>query len=179
MNRKKGNFWTVTTLVTASFAGICLMGCGGGPKYANVEPGVKNALAMDNLKSVSVSQDRNTGVITLTGTLPSEQKKLQAEDIAKGAAPKYTLADETTVVPTPSAVVTPNPADIAIQTQFNKEVKEHHFLDRPGDDIKATATNGDVVLTGKVRTDYDKRQAEKLAKGIPNVHQVKNDLTVG
>ena len=180
MDREMGNLCIVTTLVVAGLAGVCAMvGCNSGPKYANVKPRVQNALAMDNLNGISISQDRNKGVITLTGTLSSEQRKLQAEDIAKGAAPKYTVADETTVVPPPSAVVTPSPTDIAIQTQFNKVVKSHSFLDRPGDDIKATATKGDVVLTGKVKTDYDKRAAEKLAKEIPNVHQVKNDLTVG
>jgi osmotically-inducible protein OsmY len=179
-NRKSGNISSTTTLVTASMAGVCLLGgCSSGPKYPDVKSTVQTELSQDYLSGVSVSQNQNKGIITLTGTVPSQEKKLQAEAIAKGAAPKYTISDLTTVVPPPSVVVTPNPADVAIQKQFDKELKDHHFLDRPGDKITATAKDGVLILSGKVRTKYDKRQAEKLAKTLPNVHQVKNDLTVG
>jgi hyperosmotically inducible periplasmic protein len=178
----EGNRQFTSALLTTGMAAACLLaGCNSGPKYPNSKPNVTSSLAQDRLSNLTVSQDRDRGVITLTGTVPSEQKKLQAEDIAKAAAPKYKIADETTVVPHPSAVVTAKPSDtdVAIQDKFNQEVKQHHFLDRPGDNINVKSTNGDVVLSGKVRTQYDKREADKLAKLIPNVQEVENDLNVG
>lgn len=171
-----------SSLAISGLAGACLLaGCSSGPKYPNSRPNVISSLAQDHLRNLTVSQDRNHGVITLTGTVTSQQDKLQAEDIAKSEAPKYKIADETTVVPPPSAVVTAKPSwtDMQIQDNFNKEVKQHHFLDRPGDDISIHSTNGDVVLSGKVRTPYDKQEADKLAKSIVNLHNVKNDLAVG
>jgi len=179
--KNEGNRRFIPSLVITGLAGACLLaGCNSGPKYPNSKPQVTSSLAQDRLSNLTVLQDRNHGVITLTGTVPSQQKKLQAEDIAKSAAPKYKIADETTVVPPPSAVVAAKPSDtdVAIQQKFNQEVKQHHFLDRPGDDITAKSTNGDVVLSGKVRTHFDKREAEKLAKSIPNVQKVENGLIV-
>jgi hyperosmotically inducible periplasmic protein len=176
-----GNQRFISSFVITGLAAACLLaGCNTGPKYPNSKAEVTSSLTQDHLSNLTVSQDRNHGVITLTGTVPSQEKKLQAEDIAKAAAPKYKIADETTVVPPPSAVVTAKPSwkDVQIQDKFNQEVKQHHFLDRPGDNIIAKSANGDVVLSGKVRTQYDKREAAKLAKSIANVQNVKNDLTV-
>ena len=178
----EGNRRLLSALMITGFAGVCLLaGCNNGPKYPNSKPDVTSSLTQDKLSNLSVMQDRNHGVITLTGTVTSQQKKLQAEDIARSAAPKYKIADETTVVPPPSAIVSAQPteADMAIQDQFNKDVKDHHFLDRPGDNITAKAENGNLVLNGKVRTNYDKQQAEKLAKSIATVQKVENNLTVG
>ncbi len=82
------------------------------------------ALMLDNLSNVHISQDRNKGVITLTGTVPSQEKKLLAENAIKQAAPSYTIADEIAVTPPPSPVVTTqSDTDIAIQDRFNAEVK--------------------------------------------------------
>jgi hyperosmotically inducible periplasmic protein len=177
-SEKKGWNRYFSTLVITGLGGVLLLaGCSEGPKYPNSKPAVTSALAQDNLSNLVVSQDRQKGVITLTGTVPSQEKKFQAEDIVKNAAPKYTLADETTVVPPPSAVVpAQSDTDIAIQDQFNKDVKKHRYL--ADDDMTAKSTNGDVVLTGTVRTDFDKREAEKLAKAIPNVQKVENNLQV-
>jgi hyperosmotically inducible protein len=178
----EGNKKFISSLAITGLAAACLLaGCNNGPKYPDSKAQVTSSLAQDSLSNLTVSQDRKQGLITLTGTVPSEEKKLQAEDIAKSAAPKYKIADETTVVPPPSAVVTAKPSrkDVEIQDKFNQEVKQDHFLDRAGDSITATSTNGNLVLTGKVRTKYDKGEVEKLAKSIPNVNKVENNLTEG
>jgi len=186
--KNEGNRRFISSLVITGLAGACLLaGCNSGPKYPNSKPQVTSSLAQDNLSNLTVLQDRNRGVITLTGTVPSQEKKLQAEDIAKSAAPKYKIADQTTVVPAsssagpvPTAVVaaTPSQTDVEIQQQFNQKVKLHHSLARPGNTITGTSTNGDLVITGKVRTRSEKREVEKLAKSIPHVQKVEDDLTV-
>src|SRR5690349_11445042 len=60
---------------------------------------VNDALKNNNLSAVSVSQDRDKGVMTLKGNLDSQELKSQAESIAKQAAPDYTIADEIGVRP--------------------------------------------------------------------------------
>jgi osmotically-inducible protein OsmY len=177
-----------SSFLITGLAGVFLLaGCNHGPKYPNSKPQVTSSLAQDNLSNLTVSQDRNHGVITLTGAVPSQEKKLQAEDIVKAAAPKYRIADQTTIVPAassgapfPSTVVaaTPSQTDVEIQQQFNEKVKLHHSLVRPGNTITGTSTNGNLVITGNVRTESEKREVEKLAKSIPHVQQVEDDLTV-
>jgi len=40
------------------------------------------------------------------------------------------------------------------------------------------STNGVVVLSGSVKTEADKLEAQKLAKAVPNVQQVVNEIDV-
>jgi hypothetical protein len=51
------------------------------------------------LKSVSVSQDRDKGVVSLTGQVPSDSDKAQAETIANSMAAGQVVADQIAVVP--------------------------------------------------------------------------------
>ena len=44
--------------------------------------------------------------------------------------------------------------------------------------MHGSAKNGTLVLTGSVKTLAQKRQAEKLAKGVPDVEQVAKELEV-
>ncbi len=185
----QGNSRFMSSLAITGLAAACLLaGCNNGPKYPDSRATVTSSLAQDSLSNLTVSQDRKHGVITLTGTVPSQEKKLQAEDIAKAVAPKYRIVDQTTVVPAansgapvPSTEVaaTPSDTDAEIQQQFNEKVKLHHSLARPGNTITATSKNGELIITGQVRTESEKREVEKLAKSIPNVQQVEDDLTVG
>jgi osmotically-inducible protein OsmY len=184
----EGNRRFVSSLTIMGLAAACLLaGCNNGPKYPDSKPQVTSSLAQDNLSNLTVSQDRKNGVITLTGTVPSKEEKLQAEDIAKTAAPKYRIADQTTVAPAASsgapvtsAVVagTPSQTDAEIQQQFNAKVNLHHSLARAGNTITGTSKNGVLIITGKVRTKAEKREVEKLANSIPHVQQIEDDLTI-
>ena len=69
------------------------------PAHADEKSAVTNSLNSNNLGSVSVSQDRDKGVITLTGDVNSEDQKSQAAVLAKQAAPDYTYRDEIGVRP--------------------------------------------------------------------------------
>ena len=44
--------------------------------------------------------------------------------------------------------------------------------------ISVKSTNGVVVLSGSVKTEADKLEAQKLAKAVPNVQQVVNEIDV-
>ena len=62
-----------------------LVGCS--TEHADVKDAVNSALTSNSLGVVSVSQDRDKGVITLTGDVESADKKTLAETVAKQAAP--------------------------------------------------------------------------------------------
>jgi len=62
------------------------VGCNS-PQHADVKDAINSALTSNNLGVVSVSQDREKGVITLTGDVESQDKKELAESVAKQAAP--------------------------------------------------------------------------------------------
>lgn len=167
-------------IATASLAGVLMIGgCNSNPKYADSKDAVNNSLTQNNLGAIHVAQDRDKGVITLTGTVPTDAQKTQAESVAKTAAPTYTIADEIAVVPPENAGATKaanSDTDDAIEDSFKAKLKQHHNLDDQSISVKSK--NGAVVLTGSVKTAAQKREAEKLAKGIPNVQQVVNELEV-
>ena len=66
--------------------------------------------------------------------------------------------------------------DSCIEDNFKASIKAHKALDDQS--IHAKAKNGTLVLTGSVKTSEQKQQAEKLAKKVPNVQQVVNELEV-
>ena len=166
--------------VIASLAGeLLIAGCNNNPKYPDSKESVNNSLTQNNLGAIHVSQDQDKGVITLTGTVPSDNQKTQAESVAKQAAPNYTIADEIAVVPPENASETKaanSDTDDAIEDSFKADLKKHRNLD--DQDISVKSKNGAVVLSGSVKTEAQKREAERLAKHVPNVQQVVNELEV-
>ncbi len=175
-----GNNIVWKAIVTASLAGVLMIGgCNNNPKYADSKDAVNNSLTQNNLGAIHVAQDRDKGVITLTGTVPTDDQKAQAESIAKTAAPTYTVADEIAVVPPVNAGETKSAnsdTDDAIEDGFKAKLKENHNLDDQSISVKSK--NGAVILTGSVKTEAQKREAYKLAKDTPNVQQVVNELEV-
>jgi hyperosmotically inducible protein len=146
--------------------------------HPDEKPAVTSSLTSNNLTAVSVSQDRDKGVMTLTGNVDSQDLKNQAESLAKQAAPDYTIADEIGVRPPADnqAGSAASNRDSAIEDNFKAEIKEHHNLNDQS--IHASAKNGTLVLTGSVKTVSQKKEAEKLARQVPNVQQVVNELEV-
>jgi hyperosmotically inducible protein len=140
---------------------------------------VTNSLNSSNLNSVSVSQDRDKGVMTLSGNVASDDQKTQAETLAKQAAPDYTIANESGVRPpgdeSQARSVSSN-LDSAIEDNFKASIKAHKTLDDQS--IHCAAKNGTLVLKGTVKTEAQKKEAAALAKQVPNVQQVVNELEV-
>jgi hyperosmotically inducible protein len=148
------------------------------PAHPDEKSAVNDALKNSNLSAVSVSQDRDKGVMTLKGNLDSQDLKNQAENIARQAAPDYTVADEIGVRP-PGANEAGSVAsnlDSAIEDNFKAMIKSHAALNDQS--ISGSAKNGTLVLKGSVKTAKQKKEAEDLAKKVPNVQQVVNELEV-
>jgi hyperosmotically inducible protein len=163
----------------AMLAGAMIVaGCNSKPSHPDEKSAVNNALKNNNLSAVDVSQDRDKGVMTLKGNVDSQDLKNQAENIAKQAAPDYTVADEIGVRP-PGANEAGSVAsnlDSAIEDNYKAMIKSHAALNDQS--IHASAKNGTLVLKGSVKTARQKKEAEDLAKKVPNVQQVVNEIEV-
>ena len=158
---------------------LAIAGCHNQADHPDEKSAVTNSLSTNNLSSVSVSQDRDKGVMTLTGDVASNDQKTQAESLAKQAAPDYTIANEIGVRPAggqSQAGSVASSLDSGIEDNFKASIKAHKDLDDQS--IHASAKNGTLVLTGSVKTPTQKKKAELLAKKVPNVHQVVNELEV-
>lgn len=147
-------------------------------KFPDEKDAVNNAMTANNLGAVNVSQDREKGVMTLKGDLESADKKEQAQAVAKQAAPDYTIANEIGVRPPDNGQTkaVDNSLDNGIEDNYKAALKAHQNLDAQS--ISYKAKNGTLVLSGSVKTAAQKSEAGKLAKNIPNVKEVVNEIEV-
>ena len=158
---------------------LVITGCQKQSARPDERTAVTSSLNSNNLGDVSVSQDQEKGVMTLTGDVGSDDQKAQAENLAKHAAPDYTIADEIGVRPLGAegqAKAVSSNLDSAIEDNFKAFLKGNRNLDDQS--IHASAKNGTLVLKGTVKTTRQRKEAEELAKKVPNVQQVVNELEV-
>jgi len=154
-----------------------LAGCNGTPKSPDVSETIRTSLDQAGFKDVSTKQDREKGVVTLSGKVPSEADKLQAESIAKSVAAGQVVANEIAVVP-PG-----NESDAkAVNSELDKGIE--HNLEaaltqvKLKDDVKYSVKNRVVTLSGEVASPALRARAEKVAGSVLNVQQVVNELQV-
>jgi len=167
-------------LVLAAFATmLVLAACNNNPQHPDVKDAVDTAMTRNDLGVVKVSQDRDKGVLTLTGDVETPEKKAQAESVAKGAAPGYTVANEIGIRPIGTesqAKTVDSNLDDGIENNYKAAIKAHTELDDQS--IHYDAKNGTLVLKGSVKTAAQKKEAAMLAKSVPNVKEVVNELEV-
>jgi len=167
----------IATLTLTLCGAFVLTGCNQS-QHPDEKDAVNNAMTANNLGAVNVSQDREKGVMTLKGDLESADKKEQAESVAKQAAPDYTIANEIGVRPPDNgeAKAVDSSLDNGIEDNYKAALKAHQNLDAQS--ISYKAKNGTLVLSGSVKTRAEKNEAGKLAKTIPNVKEVVNEIEV-
>src|ERR1035437_2699834 len=82
------------------FVAVLLVGCHGtAGKSPDVSDSIRKSLDQAGLKDVSVSQDRDKGIVTLGGHVAADADKAQAESIAKSLAAGQVVADQIAVMP--------------------------------------------------------------------------------
>jgi hyperosmotically inducible protein len=156
---------------------MVVAGCNS-PSHPDEKSAVTDSLKNNNLSAVNVSQDRDKGVMTLSGNVDSQELKSNAETTAKRAAPDYAIANEIGVRPpgASTAGAVASNLDSAIEDNFKAMIKAQANLNDQS--IRGSAKNGTLVLKGSVKTAKQKKEAEDLAKKVPNVEQVVNELEV-
>ena len=178
-SHSQGSSRTLWAFVVASLLILALAACNLGPKHPDVKYTVDTAMTRNNLGVVKVSQDQDKGVITLTGDVESEDQKAEATNVAAQAAPGYAISNELGVRPVGQegqARAVDSIRDSAIEDNFKASLKAHKNLD--DQHISYDAQNGTLVLKGSVKTSAERDEAQKLAKAVPNVREVVNEIQV-
>ena len=163
---------------TLALAVAALTGCSTvSTKSPDIADTIRTSLDQAGLKDVSASQDREKGVVTLGGHVPSNNDKTQAESIAKNLAGSQVVANQIQVIPPGTETRTK-----AIDTSLDKGIegnldaalltaKLHHS-------VQYSVKNRVVTLTGEVHSQADRTRAAKVASAVLNVEQVVNELQV-
>ena len=154
-----------------------LVGCSDTNKSPDVTDNIRKSLDQAGYKDVSVSQDREKGVVTLTGTVPTDGDKAQAESIAKSGAGAQVVADQIAVRP-PGNESDAKTVDSDLDKGIEKNLDAMLVKNRLKKDVKYDVKNGVVTLTGDVPSQSRRTQVERLASTVPNVKQVVNELEV-
>ena len=155
-----------------------LSGCSGTTaKSPDVTDSIRKSLDQAGLKDVSVSQDRDKGIVTLGGQVPNESDKSQAESLAKSYAGSQVVANQIAVVP-----VGVEKEAKAINSDLDKGIEKNLdaalIQNRLHDNVKYKVKNGVVTLSGEVNSKSKRVHAESVATQVPNVKQVVNDLQI-
>ena len=165
--------------LTALFLLVGVIGCSqqraGSPSY---EEAVAKSLENAGFKDVKVEENREKGVITLNGSVKTEDEKRAAEEAAKAAAPGVVVANQISIEPEGferEARKIESSMDEAIEENFKAALVGNKLEDQH---ISYEAKNGVLTLKGDVDTPALRQRAEKLAASVPNVTQVVNELEV-
>jgi hyperosmotically inducible protein len=163
----------LTLLVVGALAGCSETST----KSPDVSDAIRNSLDHARLTDVSVSQDRDKGVVTLSGHVAADGDKAQAESIARSMAGAQVVANEIAVRPPglerDAKRVTAD-LDKGIALNLDAALIEndlHHG-------VKYAVTTGVVTLTGEVNSERKRSEAANVARSVPNVAQVVNELQV-
>jgi hyperosmotically inducible protein len=154
-----------------------LVGCSGTAASPDVSNSIRTSLDRANLKDVSVSQDREKGVVTLGGRVISDGDKSQAEALAKSLAGSQVVADQIAVIP-PGLEKEAKAVNSDLDGGIEKNLDAALIEDKLHESVKYEVKGGVVTLTGEVNSENKRRRAENVATGVPNVQQVVNDLQV-
>jgi hyperosmotically inducible protein len=168
---------TYQCLPAAMFA-VVLAGCSTAATQApDVSAGLRTSLDQAGLKNVSVSQDREKGVVTLGGQVPAPGDKMQAESIAKSVAGTQVVANQIAVIQPggeSEARKINSDLDKGIESNLDAALIYNKLHDR----VKYSVRNNVVTLTGEVSSQSERALSEQVASTVPNVQQVVNELQV-
>ncbi len=146
-------------------------------KSPEVADNIRKSLDQAGLKSVSVSQDRDKGVVTLSGDVASDADKSQAESIATSMAAGQVVSNQIAVIP-PAGRSDAKAVNSDLDQAISKNLDAALIQNRLHKTVKYDVKNGVVTLTGEVNSPSKRAEAEKVASAVPNVQQVVNELQV-
>lgn len=146
-------------------------------KTADVSDGVRASLDQAGLKDVSVSQDRDKGVVTLAGHVAADYDKSQAESIAKSMAGNQVVSNQIAVVP-PGVESEAKAVNTALDKGIEHNLDAALITNQLHDSVKYSVKNHVVTLSGDVDSQSKRAHAAEIASAVLNVEQVVNELQV-
>jgi hypothetical protein len=167
----------LVVLVAMVFLGT-LIGCTQrAEKSPDVTDTIRKSLDGPGLKDVSVSQDRDKGVVTLGGHVPSDGDKARADSIAKANAAGQVVANEIAVLP-PADESDTKTVNADLDKAAQKNLDALLLENRLNKIVRSDVKNGVLTLKGEVNSQSTRARVGKLAATVPNVRQVVNELEV-
>ncbi len=128
----------------------------------------------DRVKGRQVHVETKDGVVYLRGKVDSSEAKTAATDVAKGIDGVKNVKNELQVV-APSTRAAVEADDKQIYKNVEQRFKQDPQLKNAKIDAKVDA--GVVILTGEVKSIDTSARASEIARSVPGVRYVKNDLT--
>jgi hyperosmotically inducible protein len=164
--------------VLALFVAVLFVGCHEtARKSPDVSDSIRKSLDQSGLKDVSVSQDRDKGVVTLGGHVAADADKAQAESIANSIAGGQVVADQIAVMP-PGGESAAKDVNSDLDKGIVNNLHAALIQNKLQKAVKYDVKNGVVTLNGEVNSQYKRGLAEQIASSVPNVKQVVNDLQI-
>ena len=160
---------------TILFSTILTVGCSTAPKSPPVADNIRKSLNQAGLKDVSVSQDRDKGVVTLGGNVQTDADKANAANIAKSLAGSDVVANEISILPAKD-----DGASKTMYADLDKGIGNNLDAALVSAGYKHGITHkvkeGVVTLNGTVDNENQRAQIEDAARKVPNVQQVVNEI---
>ncbi len=122
------------------------------------------------LSSLPITIIAENGLVTLTGSVQSYRRKLAAQQLAESCAGVLSVVNNL-IVEAPD-VVLDNTIGQSTNSRLASELNLHH------QSIRVDVRDGTVTLTGYVRSEIERRQAEDGAAGVEGVRDICNLLIV-
>jgi hyperosmotically inducible protein len=127
--------------------------------------------ADERVKGREVKVETQNGVVHLRGKVDSDEAKTAAADVAKGIdGVKSVKNDLQVVAPSARKAVDANDKDIA------KAVESKVHRDTQLKKVDVRADSGVVTLSGEVPSIGASAKASEMARSVPGVKSVKNEL---
>ena len=146
-------------------------------KSPDVSGNIRHSLDQAGLKNVSVSQDREKGVVTLGGHVAADGDKAQAQSIATSIAGGQVVSNQIELIPR-GAERAAKAMNSDLDEGIGKNLDAALIQNKLHESVKYDVKNHVVTLTGEVDSQSARRQAGSVASSIPNVWQVVNELQV-
>jgi len=129
--------------------------------------------ADERVKGSQVKVDTDKGVVHLQGKVDSDAAKAAAAEIAQGIEGVKSVKNDLQVVPPAERKAVASNDD-----QISKTVESHLAREAQLKKVDVRTDAGVVVLTGKVPNIVASAKASEVARAVPGVKSVKNELTV-
>ena len=131
-------------------------------KSPDIADNIRKSLDQAGFKDVTISQDRDKGIVTLSGKVTLENDKSQAESLAKSLAGAQVVANQIAVIPVgleKDAKTMNTDLDQGIEKNLDAALIQNNMHD----DVKYKVKSGVVTLTGEVNSQNKRDQADQVA----------------
>jgi hyperosmotically inducible periplasmic protein len=156
---------------------VLTLACSQGQKSPDVKADIEKALGQVGLTSVNVSQDREKGVITLSGDVQTDADKQRAETVARSVSNSLVIANQIGIRPS-GFESEAKKVDSSLDTAIEKNFEAILVAKQLNNDIKYSARNGVLTITGEVNSISKRQEIEQLAASVPNAKQVINEVQI-